>query len=157
MRTFRDQARRVPRRKKKREPLFRCGKCGKGYGNPLGHSCGGGGDFARRRRAQDRAADTAKRRAETAERRAREREKITAVRQRERAKARERVAAARKAEREKAKRKRPAGRSRPERHDYRNCRDAECQRVACEAYREGHGDGWMEGYAAGQSSAAGAS
>lgn len=134
---WRDQTRRVRKRKVKRAPLFRCGKCGKGYGNPLGHTCGGGGDFAKRRGAQAREAAAAKRKAETAERRARERERIAAVRQRERAKARERVAAARKAEREKAKRKRPASRSRPERHDYHRCRDLECQRIACEAYREG--------------------
>ena len=34
-------------------------------------------------------------------------------------------------------------RGRPE-HDYRNCRDADCQRVACEAYREGFENGWED-------------
>lgn len=87
---FRDQTRRVRRRKRKREPLFRCGKCGKGYANPLGHTCGGGGDFAKRRGAQAREAAAAKRKA-----------------------------------------------ARKKRHDYHRCRDADCQRIACQAYREG--------------------
>jgi hypothetical protein len=122
--------------------VFTCGSCGKGYSNPLGHSCSGGGDMAKRRRAAERSAATAKRQADRKAQRARERERIAAVRQAERAKARERVAAARKSERAKAKAKRPgSSRPRPQKHDYRRCRDADCERVACEAWREGFDEG----------------
>jgi hypothetical protein len=36
--------------------------------------------------------------------------------------------------------KAPARRPGRPAHDYRNCRDADCERVACEAYREGWAD-----------------
>jgi hypothetical protein len=143
---------RQPRRK--RRPLFTCGTCGKGYSSPLGHTCSGGGDLAKRRRAAGRAAAVAKRKQEAAERRARERARIAEVRKTERARARERVAAARKTEREKAKaraaKKRPASSGpRPARHEYASCRDADCERAACEAYRDGRATGYAEGEEAG--------
>ena len=88
----------------------------------------GGGDFAKRRRDQERQQATAKRRQQDAARRERERDKIADVRQRERARADTRVAAARK--------HKPARPARPA-HDYRRCRDRDCERTACTAYRDG--------------------
>jgi hypothetical protein len=39
-------------------------------------------------------------------------------------------------------------------HRYTSCRDRDCERLPCLAYREGysdgHEDGWAEGYAAGR-------
>jgi hypothetical protein len=32
----------------------------------------------------------------------------------------------------------------PARHDYWSCRDRECQRLACEAYRSGYDDGYRD-------------
>jgi hypothetical protein len=34
-------------------------------------------------------------------------------------------------------------------HPYRYCRDPECPRVACQAYRQGYDDGHEDGVAAG--------
>jgi hypothetical protein len=34
-------------------------------------------------------------------------------------------------------------------HDYRRCRDEDCQRYACRVYREGYQDGYAAGHAAG--------
>ena len=34
-------------------------------------------------------------------------------------------------------------------HDYRRCRDEDCQRFACRVYREGYQDGYAAGHAAG--------
>ena len=34
-------------------------------------------------------------------------------------------------------------------HHYRTCRDQDCPRLACQAYREGRQDGWHDGYDAG--------
>jgi hypothetical protein len=39
------------------------------------------------------------------------------------------------------KRKRPAARPAAPQHDYHSCRDPDCQRRACTAYREGFADG----------------
>jgi ribosomal protein L4 len=61
-------------------------------------------------------------------------EQVSATRRRERANADARVARAKAARRPARRPGRPA-------HDYRNCRDHDCQRVACEAYREGVADG----------------
>jgi predicted transposase YdaD len=35
-------------------------------------------------------------------------------------------------------------------HDYRRCRDEDCQRFACRVYREGFADGEAAGHAAGR-------
>ena len=147
--------------KRKRRPLFTCGTCGKGYSSPLGHACAGGGDFATKARAKKRADAAAaareKRKTDRAAARKKEQERVAEVRRHERARARERVAAARRAERARAPRGRPGqARPRPQRHDYQNCRDADCQRTACEAYREGFADGTSAGFAAGQAAAAAA-
>jgi hypothetical protein len=37
----------------------------------------------------------------------------------------------------------------PQRHNYRTCRDKECRRLACEAYRQGRDDGYQDGYGEG--------
>jgi hypothetical protein len=136
---------RARRQKRKRRPLFTCGRCGRGYSSPFGHVCAGGGDFAKRTRAKKRADEAAarreKRKADRAATKRRERDQTGEARKAENGRSRTRVAAARKAERAKAARKRPPSRPRPQRHDYRNCRDHDCQRDACEAYREGVADG----------------
>jgi hypothetical protein len=31
------------------------------------------------------------------------------------------------------------------RHDYWNCRDDDCPRLACRAYKDGYGDGFADG------------
>jgi hypothetical protein len=131
-------AKRAIRREVRKRPLFQCGSCGKSYSNPLGHTCGNAGDFGKRRRAKQRAERAEARKAKRAEQRKKERERadqrVSATRRRERAKAAERVAKA------KAARK-PARRPGRPSHDYRNCRDHDCERPACEAYREGVADG----------------
>lgn len=94
----------------------------------------GGGDFAARRREQQRQAAAAERKRKADAQRARVNARIAAVRARERQAADKRVAAARR------KRTRP-GSSKPT-HDYRRCRDADCQRPACGAYQEGFAEGF---------------
>jgi hypothetical protein len=88
----------------------------------------GGGDFAKRRRAQDRQQVTAKRQQQSAARRQRERGKLGAVRQQERTRADARVAKAR---------RNPARRPARPAHDYRRCRDRDCERGPCTAWRDG--------------------
>lgn len=125
---------RQPRRK--RGPLFTCGTCHKGYNSPFGHTCSQGGDFAARRRretaSQRRARETAARRA----RRQREDDarKARRAKENEAARARKRKAAARPA--------RPA-------HEYQRCRDEDCQRIGCVAYRDGLEVGDERGHARG--------
>lgn len=146
MTTFRDKVRQAPRAKRRRRALFRCGSCGKSYSNPLGHSCTGGGDLAKRRRRQRgserRAAETARRQArrqkEIDGRRARRKREDDARRAR---RAKENEAARARKKKAEPRRGRPA-------HPYENCRDADCQRVACEAWREGRAFGFDEGVAA---------
>jgi hypothetical protein len=141
---------RQPRRK--RRPLFTCGRCHKGYSSPFGHACTGGGDLGRRRKAarnaEDRAKATRKRQGTAARRRQAERERIRAVRQAEQEKARRRVAAARAAERARAGRT-AAPRAPRQAHDYLRCRDRDCERAACVAYRAGHEAGYETGHEAG--------
>jgi len=127
-------------RKVRRGPLFTCGACGKGFSNPLGHVCTNKNDFRKRRRAAARSAAAEKRKARrdatrrrAAERRQRQRERtaarLSAVRRAERAKADARVAKAR-------ARRKPRRPGRPV-HDYRSCRDEDCGRLTCRAFREG--------------------
>ncbi len=33
------------------------------------------------------------------------------------------------------------------RHDYWSCRDGDCPRLACRAYKDGYGDGFADGMA----------
>ena len=136
-------------RKVARKPLFACGACGKSYSNPLGHVCGNAGDFGKRRRARQRAERAEARKQTRAETRKRVNERVAAARNAERDRAAARVSATRRRERAradarvakaKAARKPPRRAGRPA-HDYRNCRDHDCQRAACEAYREGVADG----------------
>jgi len=145
---------RHPRKRKKRRALFTCGRCGKSYSSPLGHACTGGGDFAKRRRGLQRAGATRQRQAAAAATRQRERNKVSAARQAERDKAATRVAAARRAERARAdarvaraKGGRPPAARRPQAtHGYRSCREDDCQRPACEAWREGVAEGREAGF-----------
>lgn len=120
-------------RKRVRQPLKRavdqrarrvsveCPKCRKRYTNPLAHTCAVSTDFKRRKAAAARA------------------EKRDAARARRKAAADRRKAAAAE-RRRKAREKRPAAARRPatrQSHDYRLCRDEECPRHACRAYRDG--------------------
>lgn len=132
-------------RKVKRRPLFTCGACGKRHSNPLGHTCSSKGDFGKRKRAAARAAATAERRRKREAHRRRVNDRVAAVRKRERARAgervrRERQKAAERVRKARAARK-PARRSARPAHSYQTCRDQDCQRIACEAYRQGLDDG----------------
>jgi len=93
-------------------PRVTCGSCGKPVRN-LRHVCTTRTDFRKRRNAARRAEATARRRAKR---------KAATQRRRERARARRKTRAS----------------SPPKpRHDYRNCREPDCQRQACQAWREG--------------------
>jgi hypothetical protein len=110
-------------RKQARRASVKCGTCGKRYTNPLAHVCKPKSDFKSRTRAAER---DRKREA------ARERRKAAAGR-------RKAAAAARRA---KAGTARSAPRTA---HDYRTCRDGDCARHACAAYRDGYTDGQEDG------------
>lgn len=93
-----------------------CGTCGRRYANPFTHTCTVKTDYKKRKRQQVRKAATAERR---------KRRKAAAARRKAAAKARKSAA-----------RTRPR-RPRPPAHDYRTCRDQECERYGCRAYRQG--------------------
>lgn len=89
--------------------LAKCGSCGQSYANPLTHACPSRpGDFERRKAAAEK---------------------------RQRREKREQLARQRKAER--ARRRAQGGPQRRTGHRYDTCRDADCQRLPCRAYREG--------------------
>jgi hypothetical protein len=119
-----------------------CSTCGK-PGRPLTHVCSNRGDFAKRKRAAERARKADKRKAETAARQAKVRARVAEVKTREKAKADKRVAQVR------ARNKKPARPRAPrEQHEYQICRDQDCRRLACQAYREGHANGYADGASA---------
>lgn len=108
-------------RQQARRASVKCGTCGKRYANPLTHTCVVETDFAKRKRAAERQA-----KAEAAR-----------LRKQEAADRRRAAAAARRA---KAASSRAAPARRPA-HDYRTCRDNDCARHACAAYKAGYEDG----------------
>ena len=120
-----------------------CPSCGKQAS--LAHVCSNRGDFASRQRAAERKTAAAERKKKRAAQRARVNERIENARRAERHRAnqrvlREREKSALRLKAAKAKARPPRKPGRP-RHDHRNCRDADCERIACEAYREGVADG----------------
>lgn len=116
-----------------------CGTCGKRYANPLTHTCAVKTDFRQRKAAQARREKAARRReAAAAKRRAaaeRKRQRAAAARARRKEAAQRRKAAA--AERRKAARARPPAPRPRQAHDYRTCRDQDCERHVCTVFREG--------------------
>jgi histone H1/5 len=127
-----------------------CPACHKRYTNPLTHVCTVKTDYKKRVAAEKRRQATEARRKAAAEkrRRARERKAATRARQREAARVRRKAAADRRKAAAAARRKGPARtRSRPAqpKHDFRTCRDGECERYACVAYKEGYEDGYPDG------------
>lgn len=93
--------------------LVSCPDCGKPYANPLTHTCASRpGDFKRRKAA--------------AERRERKR-KADQLRERRRE--------------EQARRRAQGGPVPSQRHMPQTCRDQDCRRTACVAYRQGYEDG----------------
>lgn len=42
------------------------------------------------------------------------------------------------------RRKTPASRAGRPAHPYQACRDEDCERTACEAYKEGYAQGWAD-------------
>lgn len=118
-----------------RRGLITCRSCGKRHSNPLTHVCAGGGGFDRKRATAERRAKTAARRQRETEarrrRRAREEEARRARRDRDREAARARRA------KSGTKAGAPASRAKRQAHEYRTCRDRDCARQACEAYRDG--------------------
>jgi hypothetical protein len=141
-------AKRRLRREIRKRPLFTCGGCGRKYNSPFGHRCSNAGDFGKRKRARQRAERQAAAKAKRAEQRQRANERVARARATERRRASRRVRETRRRERERAaERVKRARASRPKprksgrpAHDYRNCRDHDCTRQACEAYREGLAD-----------------
>jgi hypothetical protein len=127
-----------------RRALFHCA-CGKSYSNPLGHVCSSGRDFKRRGATHTKSTAAAAVREKKAAARAKETAARQARRQREdegrRARRAKETAAAR--GRKKAPGSRPA---RPEHPRYSACRDEDCERTGCVAYREGHETGRALGY-----------
>jgi hypothetical protein len=119
------------------------GTCGRRYRNPITHTCTVKTDFKQRVTAQARAAATAEKRKKAAAVRAKEVAARRARRAREdaaRKTRRQREDEARKARRAKAA-KPAAARSRPTHPRPSACRDADCERPVCLAYRDGFEDG----------------
>ena len=119
-----------------------CGKCGKPYGNPLGHVCTNAGDFRKRAAAAQRRAEAVAKREKAAATRAKEVAARQARREREEEGRRGRRAREAEAARaRKAKTSAAAARTPRAAHDYQVCPDDDCTRAVCLAYREGVADG----------------
>jgi len=125
--------------------MVRCGRCGRRYSNPFSHLCAGRGRSRTRVRPKFSASVKCprcgkqyanalthvcgskpgdfKRRAASAEKR----------RKAEAAARRKAEAAARRKAR------------RAQQHDYGTCRDRDCERAACEAYKSGYDNGFADG------------
>lgn len=112
-----------------------CTGCGKPLGNPFTHVCSNAGDFRKRRN-----------KAAAAARRKKVNDRVAGVRKTERDRANARVAAVRAKHKAKGK---AAPRKPAERHDYHACRDKDCARIACQAWKEGLAEGYEEGAEAG--------
>ncbi len=141
-RTVRRKITRPARRKAKstaRRATVKCGTCGKRYANPLTHTCTVRTDFRQRQAAQARQQKAARRRAAAADKRQRaaerRRQRAAAAKARRKAAADRRKAAT--AERRKAARTRTPGPRPRQAHDYRTCRDEDCERHVCTVFREG--------------------
>ena len=103
-----------------------CARCGKTYGgrngNPLTHVCRPrDGDYRRRKAEHQRKIRTAARARTRAAERDKQQARITAVRERERQRSRAR-------------------------HEYQSCKDEDCQRPVCVAFKQGYKDGYRDGY-----------
>lgn len=105
---------------------FTCGTCKKKVANPFTHTCTVRSDWARRRKAAERA--------EKARRRRERRRKVKADATRRR-----KAAAAER--RHSAPAARRASRPRASPHNPRNCKEDGCQRYPCRLYAEGYADG----------------
>jgi hypothetical protein len=124
--------------KLKRRFRLRCGSCGKRYQNPLTHVCASPkADFRKRQTAHAKRQAAADRKARRAAVRKRETEARRARRKREEDARRARRGKERAAVRARTAKAAPASRPRRPAHPYRTCRDGDCQRPACLAYREG--------------------
>jgi hypothetical protein len=138
-----------------------CTRCGKQYGgrngNPLTHVCRPrDGDYRRRKAEHQRKIRAAARARTKAAERDKQREKISAVRARERQRSLAQITRLKAsyekrlaAERARAGQQHKAPpRSRPRRppHEYQSCRDKDCMRPVCVAFKEGYRDGHREGY-----------
>jgi hypothetical protein len=136
-----------------------CARCGKQYGGrnggPLTHVCRPrDGEFRSRRTAQRRKARAAARGRARAAERDRQRARIVAVRERERQRSRAQIArltaryeirlTAAKARASQPHKSPPRPRRPP--HEYQSCKDADCQRPVCVAFRQGYKDGYRDGY-----------
>jgi hypothetical protein len=125
--------------------LIRCGRCGRRYTNPLAHVCAGRGKGRTRVRPAASASVKCPRCGKAyanplthvcASKPGDFRRRAAAAEKRRKAEA----AARRKAE---AAARRKARRG--QQHDYATCRDKDCQRVACDAYKAGYDDGFGDG------------
>ena len=118
--------------------LFHCGRCGRSHSNPLGHVCVTRLDRRERKGGTTLAPKLAVAAASKCGRCGKPLGNplthtcVTADFKQRKADFRQRQAAARKAAR-------PA-------HRYEECRDEDCQRTACAAYRQGSEEGHAAGY-----------
>ena len=129
------------RRKRRRTTLqnpvtWQCPSCHKSRG--LIHTCAPKSDFKKRKRA-------AARKRATDERRRRRK----AVRERQAARRRQAAAGRRARERARRPTKTRTPRPRPPAHDYHVCRDEDCGKYGCTAFRDGVATGTSGGLAAG--------
>ncbi len=108
--------------------LVRCGRCGRRYTNPFSHVCAGRG------RSKTRLTPKASASVKCPSCGQLYANPLTHVCPSRRGDFKGRQAAD-------AKRKKAAARKARPQHNYRTCRDEDCQRVACEAYAEGYADG----------------
>lgn len=140
------------------EALFRCGRCRKSYSNPLGHVCTVRSPKGRVR-VKPRASASLAVCGTCGKPYSNPLGHVCIVKtdfRRRTAAGKRRAAAAAKRKKPlvvRAKKKAPAGRASAQAHDYRACRDEDCARTACVAWREalaeGYRDGWKDGHAEG--------
>jgi hypothetical protein len=111
--------------------LMKCGKCGKRYSNPLTHVCYNPRGHAPRLQVKPRVTADCPRCGKPVTNPLAHVCKIPSDFRKRLAEHKKQQAAAR---RQKARAEAP-------KHDYHSCRDDNCQRRACTAYREGFADG----------------
>jgi hypothetical protein len=133
----------VPVKTKINVGLIQCGKCGKRYSNPLNHTC-----YVRRQRGKTRVKPKLNVTLGTCGKCGKAYgNPLTHVCKdfKGRAEAQRKQAAERR--KEAAERRKEAERSGPKRqtHNYVTCRDPDCERKTCEAFRDGYRDGFEDG------------
>jgi len=122
---------------KLRGALFRCGRCRKSYSNPFGHTCVAPMGRQGKTRFRPSASATCPKCHKPYGNPLTHTCTVGTDFRRRTAKAKKDAAAAKRA---------AARKARPEHPRFSACRDADCKRAACVAYREGREDGFQDGY-----------